>query len=165
MKQETPRLVPNLVQQDQIPHSPNADNAATQLAALFEERLGAIMLLRLELTELLQRLTSEEHELAASLRTVLRVRDQERSAMATKLHAANMRALAAEKRLERYKKRHADDNDDDDDDDPDYYDGDLADDELLQRYADSVQSGSEHASCTPTVTGTEAGEWKRKAWK
>lgn len=59
------------------------------LAQLFEERLGGMMLVRLGLTELLERFKQEEHALATSLKTILQLRDEERNAYRAQLDSAH----------------------------------------------------------------------------
>lgn len=69
----------------------------------FEERLGGIMLIRLELTDLVERLKQEEHALATTLKTVLQQRDVERAAFRKQLDEVQSYAngLEAQLKLER----------------------------------------------------------------
>ena len=54
------------------------NSVVDQLATLFEERLGGMMLVRLGLQDLVERFKLEEHALATSLKTILQLRDEER---------------------------------------------------------------------------------------
>ena len=70
------------------------------LSSLVEDRLGGVMLVRLELTALLERLKHEEHALATSLKSILMLRDQERAAFEVQLDTAKNYALQLEARLQ-----------------------------------------------------------------
>ena len=70
------------------------------LAALFEERLGGLMLLRLAMTETVERFKQEEHQLATSLKTILQLRDEERAAWRAQLESANAYARQLEAQLQ-----------------------------------------------------------------
>lgn len=74
-----------------------------QLVDLFERRLGGFMLVRLELAELLERLTVEESELATLLQSILHLRDKERAQWNQKL--AEARAYARQLELELAQRR------------------------------------------------------------
>jgi hypothetical protein len=74
--------------------------AMAELAALVEERLGGVMLIRLELTTLLERLKHEEHALATSMKSILMWRDQERAAYEAQLEAVNNYARQLESQLQ-----------------------------------------------------------------
>ena len=67
-----------------------------ELSSLFERRLGGLMLVRLELTDLLEKFKREEHALATSLRGILQLRDQERTSFEARLS----RSQAYAKKLE-----------------------------------------------------------------
>ena len=69
------------------------------LSQLFEERLGGMMLVRLGLTELVERFKQEEHALAMSLKTILQLRDRERVAFRAQLEEANAYARQLEAQL------------------------------------------------------------------
>ncbi|KAL1520358.1 hypothetical protein AB1Y20_021948 [Prymnesium parvum] len=74
-------------------------SAHAQLTALLEERLGGMMLIRLELSELVERLKHEEHALATSLKSILALREREREAFARQLEAAQVYARQLEAQL------------------------------------------------------------------
>ena len=69
------------------------------LSQLFEERLGGMMLVRLGLTDLVERFKQEEHALAISLKTILRLRDEERNAFHAQLDSAHAYARQLEAQL------------------------------------------------------------------
>ena len=84
------------------PADPNAASVpvVSALADMFESRLGGMMLLRLELTDLLERFAREESELAASLQQILRLRDQEAADYRAQLDEAHAYAHQLELRLQ-----------------------------------------------------------------
>ena len=84
------------------PADPNAASVpvVSALADMFESRLGGMMLLRLELTDLLERFAREESELAASLQQILRLRDQEAADHRAQLDEAHAYAHQLELRLQ-----------------------------------------------------------------
>ena len=61
------------------------ETVEAELSSLFERRLGGLMLVRLELTDVLEKFKREEHALATSLRGILQLRDQERTSFETRL--------------------------------------------------------------------------------
>ena len=60
-------------------HRRHETSVEAELSSLFERRLGGLMLVRLELTDVLEKFKREEHALATSLRGILQLRDQERT--------------------------------------------------------------------------------------
>ena len=52
------------------------ETVEAELSSLFERRLGGLMLVRLELTDVLEKFKREEHALATSLRGILQLRDR-----------------------------------------------------------------------------------------
>ena len=80
--------------------SMNGKGVVQGLSSLFEERLGGMMLVRLGLTDLVEKFKQEEHALAISLKTILQLRDQEHAAFRAQLAAAHAYARELEIRLE-----------------------------------------------------------------
>ena len=78
---------------------PGTDAIAATLAQLLEERLGGMMLVRIGLTELLERFKQEEHALATSLKAILQLRDEERTALRAQLDSAHSYAHQLEAQL------------------------------------------------------------------
>ena len=71
----------------------------SSLAQLFEARLGGMMLVRLGMSELVERFKQEEHQLAVSLKTILQLRDEERQAFKAQLDSAHAYAHQHEAQL------------------------------------------------------------------
>lgn len=70
-----------------------------ELASLFERRLGGLMVVRLELTDLLDRFKREEHALATSLRAILQLRDKERANFEARIERSEAYARRLEDEL------------------------------------------------------------------
>lgn len=70
-----------------------------ELASLFERRLGGLMVVRLELTDLLDRFKREEHALATSLRAILQLRDKECSNFEARIERSEAYARRLEDEL------------------------------------------------------------------
>jgi hypothetical protein len=79
----------------------DATPSVDELADLLERRLGGVMLVRLELCELLERLKLEEGELAELLRSILQLRDKERAGCNAQLAEARAYARQLETELAR----------------------------------------------------------------
>ena len=77
-------------------HRRHDGSVEAELSSLFERRLGGLMLVRLELTDVLEKFKREEHALATSLRGILQLRDQERTSFEARLS----RSQAYAKKLE-----------------------------------------------------------------
>ena len=84
-------------------HEPMSSGATAEtissLAQLFEARLGGMMLVRLGMSELVERFKQEEHQLAVSLKTILQLRDEERQAFRAQLDSAHAYAHQLEAQL------------------------------------------------------------------
>lgn len=78
-----------------------ATTSVDELADLLERRLGGVMLVRLELSELLERLKLEEGELTELLRAILQLRDKERAGWSAQLVEARSYARQLETELAR----------------------------------------------------------------
>jgi len=86
-----------------MPVEPMSSGATAEtissLAQLFEARLGGMMLVRLGMSELVERFKQEEHQLAVSLKTILQLRDEERQAFKAQLDSAHAYAHQLEAQL------------------------------------------------------------------